>query len=307
MGSSSPPAPAPSIIAIFGPTASGKTAVGEAVADAVGGDVISADSAALYRGLPILTAAPERPTHLVRVFPLSRDVSVGEYQRLAHAAIDDLLAADRTPVVVGGTGLYLRAALSSLVLPPPPASGVRERWERVYDEEGAEAAHTLLTARDRAAAARVHANDRRRVVRALELTETGASLAPSPDRLWTEDTRHPTLIVGLELPQEELDSRIQGRAEAMVTRGAVSEARAAWAQPLSETARKVMGLEQFATLPPEEALDAVVRATRRLARYQRKWLRKVPGVVTVAADRDAQEVADEIVALAGAGKPLPRR
>lgn len=307
MASNSPPAQAPSVLAIFGPTASGKTAVGEAVADRLGGEVVSADSAAVYRDLPIITAAPERPTRLVGIVPLTHEVSVGEYQRLAHEAIDELLAADRTPVVVGGTGLYLRAAVSSLELPPRPAPGARERWERVYDGRGAEAAHALLADRDPAAAARVHANDRRRVVRALELADAGASLAPADDRLWTEDTRHPTLIVALDVPQAELDRRIALRADAMVARGAVEEARAAWAQPLSETARKVMGLAEFATLPLDEARDAYVRANRRLARYQRKWLRKLPNVVTLAADRDPEEIADEVVSLAGAGERLPRR
>jgi tRNA dimethylallyltransferase len=307
MASSSPPEPAPSVLAIFGPTASGKTAVGEAVADRIGGEVVSADSAAVYRDLPVITAAPERPTRLVGVFPLAHEVSVGEYQRLAHAAIDELVGTDRTPVVAGGTGLYLRAALSSLDLPPPPPPGARARWSELYDERGAEAAHALLTDRDPAAAARVHANDRRRVVRALELADAGASLAPVDDRLWTEDTRHPTLIVALDVPQDELDRRIEARADAMVERGAVEEARAAWKQPLSETARKVMGLEEFATLPVDEARAAYVQANRRLARYQRKWLRRMPNVVTLAADRDPQEIADDILSLAGAGQRLSRR
>jgi tRNA dimethylallyltransferase len=307
VGSSSPPAPAPSVVAIFGPTASGKTAVAEALADRIDGEIVAADSAAVYRDLPIVTDAPERPTRLVGIFPLTHDVSVGEYQRLAHAAIDEIVARRHTAIVAGGTGLYLRAALSALELPPPPAPGERDRWGRLYDANGAEAAHALLAARDPAAAARVHANDRRRVVRALELAEAGASLAPAHDRLWTEDTRHPTLIVALDLPHDELDRRIRARAEAMVAAGAVEEARAAWAQPLSASARKVLGLEELATLPAERAVEAVAAATRRLARYQRKWLRRMPGVVTLAGDREPEDIAAEIVALAGAGERLPPR
>ena len=309
MASSSPPARArsASVLAIFGPTASGKTAVAEAVADRVDGELVSADSAAVYRDLPVVTAAPERRTRLVGIFPLTHEVSVGEYQRLAHVAIDDIVARGRTAIVVGGTGLYLRAALSALELPPPPAHGERDRWERLYDAEGGEAAHALLAERDPAAAARVHANDRRRVVRALELADAGASLAPEHDRLWTEDTRHPTLIVALDLPPDELDRRIRSRADAMVAAGGVEEARAAWAGPLSATARKVLGLEELATLPVDEAVEAVAAATRRLARYQRKWLRKMPGVVTLAADREPEDIAAGIVALAGAGERLPRR
>jgi tRNA dimethylallyltransferase len=143
----------------------------------------------------------------------------------------------------------------------------------------------------------VHANDRKRVVRALELADAGHSLAPEHDRLWTEDTRLPTTIFALELPLEELDRRIEERTRAMARAGAVEEARAAWALPLSGTARKVLGLEQFATLPEDEAIAAVAQATRRLARYQRKWLRKMPGVVRLEANRPAAEVADEIIAL----------
>src|SRR5205807_7543114 len=140
---------------------------------------VSADSAAVYRGLPILTAAPEHPTRLVGVFELSHEVSVGEYQRLAHEAIDAAVAGGKTALVVGGTGLYFRAALSDLALPPPPSPGARERWARVYDRLGGGAAHAVLVERDPAAAERVHPNDRRRVVRALELAEAGSSLAPA--------------------------------------------------------------------------------------------------------------------------------
>ena len=298
---------APSVIAIFGPTASGKTAVADAVAARVGGEIVSADSAALYRGIPILTAAATAPTRLVGVFDLSHEVSVGEYQRLAHRAIDGIVAGGRRAVVVGGTGLYLRAALSALELPPRPEPRARERWERVYDAAGAQAAHATLAARDPAAAARVHPNDRRRVVRALELADAGSSLAPAHDRLWTEDTRHPTLLVALDLPVAELDRRIRDRTEAMVAAGVVEEARRAWAGPLSSTARKVLGLEEFATLSTDEALEAVVAATRRLARYQRKWLRKLPHAVRLAGGREPTEIADEIVTLGGAGELLPRR
>jgi len=309
MASTSRPAPARNadVVAIYGPTASGKTAVAGALLERVEAEVVSADSAALYEGLPVLTAAPDYPARLVGIVPLAQDVSVGDYQTLAHEAVDDVLPAARVPVVVGGTGLYLRAALSDLELPPPPAPGERERWEEVYDAEGGDAAHALLATRDPAAAARVHANDRRRVVRGLELAEAGASLAPAHDRLWTEDTRRPTLLVAIDVPLEELDRRIEQRTRAMARAGAVDEAQRAWELPLSATARKVMGLEQFATLPVDQAVADVAHATRRLARYQRKWLRKLRGVVTLDGTRRPEELADEIVALAGAGERLPRR
>jgi tRNA dimethylallyltransferase len=303
MGSSSRPAPARKtakhVFALFGPTASGKTAVAEILRDRLGADVISADSAALYDGIPLLTAAPDYPARLVGIVPLREEVSVGRYQRLAHEAID----AAALPLVVGGTGLYFRAALSEMTIPP---RGRREHWHDQVDRLGPEAAHALLAERDPAAAARVHPNDRRRVVRALELAETGNSLAPADDRLWTEDTRLPTTIVALDLAPAELDRRIEERTRAMAAAGAAGEARRAWGRPLSATARKVLGLEEFATLPEDEAVEAVISATRRLARYQRKWLRRMPGVTTLDANRRPEEIADAVVALERAGERLPR-
>jgi tRNA dimethylallyltransferase len=302
MASSSRRAPAHSALAIFGPTASGKTAVAGILRERLGATVISADSAALYRDLPVITAAPPYPAELVGVVPLEEDVSVGWYQREAHAAID---AAD-APLVVGGTGLYFRAALAALELPPAVPER-RAHWQAEVERVGPAAAHALLTERDPAAAARVHTNDRKRLVRALELAEAGHSLAPGHSRLWTEDTRVPTTIVALDLPLAALDERIAARTRTMADEGASDEARRAWSRELSATARKVLGLEQFATLPLDDAIDAVTQATRRLARYQRKWLRRMPDVTTLDADRPPEEIADEIVALGRAGKRLPRR
>ena len=300
MASSSPRVPAPErVLALFGPTASGKTAVAGILRERLGAEVISADSAALYEALPVLTAAPAYPAQLVGVVPLTEDVSVGRYQQLAHAAIDEA----HVPLVVGGTGLYFRAALSELSIPP---RGRRTHWQEEVDRLGAEAAHALLAERDPAAAARVHANDRRRVVRALELAEAGHSLAPADDRLWTDDTRHPTTIVALDLPLDELDRRIAIRTAAMAAAGAAGEAARAWAQPLSETARKVLGLEEFATLPLDEAVERVTVATGRLARYQRKWLRRMPGVVTLDANRPPEEIAADIITLGRTGQHLSR-
>ncbi|HEY2326168.1 MAG TPA: hypothetical protein VGH52_01650 [Gaiellaceae bacterium] len=299
MASSSPPAS--SLLAIFGPTAVGKTALAGELRMRLGATVISADSAALYRDLPILTAAPDYPTELVGVLALEEDASVGWYQSAAHAVID---GAER-PLVVGGTGLYFRAALTALELPPPPEPGVRERWEETYDSLGADAAHALLAERDPEAATRVHANDRRRVVRALELAEAGRSLAG--DALWSERPRVPTTVVCFDLPLEEIDRRVDARTQAMVAAGAAEEARAAWAKPLSDTARKVLGLEQFATLPEHEAAEAVATATKRLARYQKKWMRKLPAAVTLDGGRPVGELADEVIAVERSGEHLPRR
>jgi tRNA dimethylallyltransferase len=295
------------VIAIFGPTASGKSAVAEAVAERIPAELVSADAMQIYRGLPILTNQSSRPARLVAIWPLDHESSVGEYAPLAHAAIDEILAAGRTSVVVGGTGLYLRAALSDLSLPPAPLPGERDRWSRFYDDEGADAAHARLAELDPAAARVVHANDRRRVVRALELAGVGGSLAPEQDRLWAGELRHPTVLVGLDVPKAELDRRIESRTREMFAAGVEDEVRRALSEPMSKTARKTMGVDEIANLPRAEAITALVTRTRRYAAYQRKWMRRLEGVAMVAADRPPGEVADEIVTLARTRERLPRR
>jgi tRNA dimethylallyltransferase len=294
-----------SVLAIFGPTASGKTAVAEAIAARVPADLVSADSMQVYAGLPILTNQPGHPARLVGIWSLAHEASLGEYQQLAHAAIDAILAAGRRPIVVGGTGLYLRAALADLELPPAPPPGARDRWSAFYDERGGEAAHAELAAHDPEAAAAVHPNDRRRVVRALELVEAGASLRPRHDRLWTEETRHPTLIFGLEVAKETLERRIAARTAAMLDAGVEEEVRLALAGRLSTTAQNVIGLREVSELPRDQAIEALALRTRRYAAYQRKWMRRIPGIVMIDANRPADEVADAILEVARARQQLP--
>ena len=289
----------PRVLAIFGPTASGKTAVAEAVADRVDGELVSADAMQVYRGLAILTNQSPRPTRLVGIWPLSHEASVAEYAQLAHAAVDDILAAGRLPIVVGGTGLYLRAALAELELPPAPGAGERARWERLYDVEGPDRAHQLLAGRDPAAAAVVHPNDRRRVVRALELAAAGTSLRPRDDRLWSERTRWPSLVVGLDVPKDELARRIERRTAEIFERGVEDEVRRALAERISSTAEHVHGLREIATLPREEAIAGMNAQMRKYAAYQRKWMRRTPNIVVLDADRTPAAVAEEIVRLVG--------
>ena len=305
MAGSQPSAP-PSVVAIFGPTASGKTAVAEAVADRLGGEVLSADSMQAYRGLPILTAQPDRPTRLVGIWPLDHEGSVADYARLAHAAIDELVDDGRTP---GRRRrhrpLPSRRARRARACHLPRAQEQRARWERAYDRLGAERAYAVLAERDPDAAARLHANDRRRVVRALELTELGSSLSPDADRLWTSETRLPTVVFGLDVPRGVLEERIVRRAHAMFAAGVVDEARRALAGPISATAVRALGLREVAELSHDEALAALVVRTRRYAAYQRKWLRRIPGLVSVNADRPVDEIAHDIVEVASARQRLP--
>ena len=288
------------VLAIFGPTATGKTAVAQAVAERIPAELVSADSMQLYRGLPILTN--QAPARLVGIWPLDHEASVAEYQRLAHAAIDQLLAAERTPIVVGGTGLYLRAALGQLRLPPKVHACARVRWEAFYDEVGPEQAHGRLSELDPEAAAVVHPNDRRRVVRSLEL----AGVSRERDQLWSGETRHPTVIVGLDVPKDELELRIEERTRAMFAAGVRAEAEAALAGPVSATAAYAHGLSDIAEHPDDEAaIEALTARTRRYAAYQRKWMRRIPGLVSLPADRPPGEVADAILEVARARQRLP--
>jgi tRNA dimethylallyltransferase len=287
------------VVAVFGPTASGKSAVAEALADRLETDVVSADALQVYRGLPILTNQPTRPTRLVGIRDLSEEMSVGEYAALAHAEIDELVHANGSAVVAGGTGLYLRAALADLRVPPAPPPGARARWEAAYDADPTETVATLARL-DVAAAAAVHPNDRRRVVRALELAETGESLVAGQDRLWAADMRRPTLVTGLDLPASVLARRIAERTSHMFERGVVEEVRRALQGPVSRTAEKALGLRELAVLAPDEARERIEARTRHYAAYQRKWMRRIPGIVMIDADRAPDEVADAILQVARA-------
>jgi len=287
------------VVAIFGPTASGKSTVAQHVANALGTEVVSADALQVYRRLAILTNQPTEPTRLVGIRDPAETMSVGEYATLAHDAIDDLVGVHGSAVVAGGTGLYLRAALADLGIPPAVDASERARLGRLYDDDP-DHVYAQLAELDPAAAASVHVNDRRRVVRALELATVGSTLAPVSDRLWSEATRRPTLIVGLELPRDELDRRIAARTDDMIRRGVVEEVRDALREPVSHTARQALGLDELAALPLAEARERIVVRTRRYAAYQRKWMRRVPGIVMIDADRSVGQVADAILDVARA-------
>ena len=294
------------VVAIFGPTASGKSAVAVALAESIGGEIVSCDAMQLYRGLPILTNQPEAadlaraPHHLVGVWGTDHPGSVAEYAGLAHAAIDAIAARGRTPVVCGGSGLYLRAALAELLLPPQVPEAERARFEDLYDGEGAEAAHARLFAADPAAAVAVHPNDRRRVVRALELHAAGSSLAPEGEGLWAGDARHPTTLIGLDVAAATVSQRIERRAREMFAGGVVEEVRAARAAgPFSLTAERIHGVQDVTDLlegriDRAEAERRLVVRTRRYAKRQRTWMRRLPGLRLVDADRDPATAAAEI-------------
>jgi tRNA dimethylallyltransferase len=291
------------VLALFGPTGVGKTDVAIALAERLRARgeqpvAVSADALQVYRGLDVLTgvpAAPERERlehRLVSFLPVSERFSVAEYARLAHAEIDGLLAQGATPIVVGGTGLYLRAALAQLDLRPPPPPGVRERIAADLRARGAEALHAELAAAAPWAAATIQPRDRHRIVRALELHAQGELAPPGgPNRLWTSDTRHPTRLVGLVRDRDDLYARIDARVDAMVAAGAIDEVRRADAAGASDTARAALGFDELL----HGEVDAMKRRTRNFARRQLTWLRKLPDVELVEiGSRTPEEVAASI-------------
>jgi tRNA dimethylallyltransferase len=295
----------PSLIAIFGPTGIGKTALAVALADRLRARgerpvAVSADALQVYRGLETITgvASPAdraRLEHrLVAFVPVDATFSVAQYAELAHAEVDALLAAGETPIVVGGTGLYLRAALAELTLRPRPPEGVREHWEAELAERGPEALHAHLARVAPWAAEPIDPRDRHRVVRALELLDLGELEPPSgPSQLWTRDTRHPTRLIGLVMDRDALYARIDARVDAMVAAGAEDEVRRASAAGASETARKALGFEDLLA----GDVDAMKRRTRNFAKRQLTWMRKLAGIELVdVTDREPEDVAAELEA-----------
>jgi tRNA dimethylallyltransferase len=295
---------APPVLAIFGPTGVGKTALAFALADRLRARgerpvAVSADALQVYRGLETLTGVPTaaeraRLDHrLVSILPVDARFSVGEYAELAHAEIDALLAHGDRPIVVGGTGLYLRAALADLDLRPPPPDEVRARWEAELERRGIEALHAELGRRAPWATEGIDARDRSRIVRALELLDLGELEPPSgPNQLWTAETRHPTRLVGLVMERDALYARIDARVEAMLAAGARAEVRAAHAAGASETARKALGFEELLA----DDVEAMKRRTRNLAKRQLTWMRKLAGVeVLDVTERAPEDVAAQLL------------
>jgi tRNA dimethylallyltransferase len=296
--------PADAVIALFGPTGVGKTAVAVALAERLRGRgedpvAVSADALQVYSELETLTGAASAAQRaqlehrLLSFLPVDASFSAGQYAELAHAEIDELLSAGRRPIVVGGTGLYLRAALTELSLRPPPPAGVRERWLAELQERGPQALHAVLTRRAPWAAAEIDPADRQRIVRALELLDAGELDPPADEssELWSDATRHPTLLVGLTMERTALYARIDARVLEMVAAGAEEEVRRASAAGASLTARKALGFEELLA----GDVEATQRRSRNYARRQLTWMRKLAGVTVLdATDRSPADLAREV-------------
>jgi tRNA dimethylallyltransferase len=302
------------VVALFGPTGVGKTAVAIALADLLrerGEDplAISADALQVYRGLEALTgaASPEeraRLEHRLLSFVDPRETfSAGQFAERAHAEIDAALAGGRRPIVVGGTGLYLQAALTDLELRPPPDVEVRKRIQARLEESGPERLHAELAGRAPEAASAIDPRDRTRVGRALELLEMGEQPAPTgaDSRLWVADMRHPTLLCGLTMDRAALYERIDARVDEMVAAGAGDEVKRADAAGASRTARSALGFEEL--LRGDAA--AMKRRTRNYAKRQLSWLRRLADVHEIDLTSQTEVDAAQRIAHILAARPGP--
>ncbi len=280
------------VIAVVGPTAAGKSELAVSLARALGGEVVNADSMQLYRGMDIGTAKLSEPEqggivhHLLDVWPVTRTATAADYQTLCRGVVDDLLASGRTPVLVGGSGLYLRAALDRLDFPGTDPE-LRASLEGELATAGALALHARLAELDPQAAARMEPTNGRRVVRALEVvTMTGAM----PGALTSYEGHYATTCLGVDRP--DLAERIAVRVERMWEQGLVAEVRALEEEGLRDgvTASRALGYAQVLGLldgrwDEAQARELTVTATRRFARRQRAWFRRDPRVQWLDPDR----------------------
>ncbi len=291
------------VIAVVGATATGKSGLAIELALALGGEIVNADSMQLYQGMDIGTAKePEAarqgvPHHLLDIWPVTEPANVAGYQKLARAAIDEIIARGRVPILAGGSGLYVRAALDDLDFPRTDAV-IRTRLEQELARVGAAALHARLAGLDPAAAGAILPGNGRRIVRALEVIEiTGRPFtATMPAYL----QNRPAIQIGLILPRPELDRRIAARVDRMWQAGLEAEVRSLAAQGLRDgrTASRALGYQQLLrhldgewTL--EEARLETIKATRRFARRQESWFRRDPRVRWLDASADSPRLLDE--------------
>lgn len=296
------------VVAVVGPTAAGKTALSLSLARRLDGEVVNADSMQLYRGMDIGTAKlrPDQwrgvPHHVLDLWEVTEPASVAEYQRIARAAIDAVIARGRVPLLVGGSGLYVRAVLEQFDFPGTDA-GLRAELEADLAAVGPVAMHARLAARDPDSAARILPTNGRRIVRALEVVQlTGGRFVAT---LPTPTPYYPAVHIGVDRDPAEVDARIAERVAQMWADGLVEEVRALEQRGLrtGRTASRALGYQQVLRFlagecTEDQARDDTVAATRRFVRRQRSWFRRDPAVVWL--DGASPTLLADAVALATA-------
>jgi tRNA dimethylallyltransferase len=301
------------VIVVLGPTAAGKSELALRLARALGGEIINADSMQLYTGMDIGTAkltVAERggiPHHLLDVWDIRHPANVAEYQRMARATLADVQARGRVPVLAGGSGLYIRAALDDLNFPGTDPA-LRRRLEQELERSGPGVLHARLAGLDPAAAAGILPSNGRRIVRALEVVElSGRSFTATMPRY---ESLYPAVQLGLRVPRAELDHRIAERVERMWQAGLVDEVRALERDGLRDgpTASRALGYAQVLRFlagewTEDQARDETIRATRRFARRQESWFRRDPRVGWIDAGPGTDAAALALATIGSCGSP----
>lgn len=300
----------PLIIFILGPTSSGKSAVASILAEKLKGEVISCDSMQVYRDMDIITQAPREemtiraPHHLIRSLSPEEEFSAARFAEEARRNVEEIVSRGNVPVFAGGTGLYVRTLVDGIFEGPSKDEEVRSRLEKEAAEAGTEALHARLREIDPATAGKLHANDKRRIIRALEVWEAcGVTMSEMKSRSAgkgigaTSDCR----FFGLDVPREDLYSRIDAAVERMFDEGLVAEVKKLMGTRLSRTASQALGIREVSAylggiFTLEEAARELKKNTRNYAKRQLTWFRADKRIVWVNAERSAEEIAEEIAA-----------
>jgi tRNA dimethylallyltransferase len=304
------------VVAVVGATATGKSGLAIALARTLGGEVVNTDSMQLYQGMDIGTAKePETawqgvPHHLLDIWPVTRTANVADYQKLARAAIDGIIARGRVAVLAGGSGLYVRAALDDLHFPRTDGD-IRARLESELAEVGPAVLHARVARLDPAAATAILPSNGRRIVRALEVIELTGQ--PFSATMPAYDHTRPAVQLGLTLPRPELDQRIADRVDRMWQAGLETEVKDLVQLGLRDgkTASRALGYQQLlrhldGELTLDEAREETVKATRRFARRQESWFRRDPRVRWLDASQPPQALLAEAAGLTrSGGSPSP--
>ena len=281
----------PRVVVIAGPTASGKTGLSVELAKELDGEIVSADSMQIYQSMDIATAKPTEEEkggivhHLMDFVSPDESFSVAQYKQLAYAAIDDIFTRKKLPIVVGGTGLYIDALIRNTVFLDYPKNGIRDKLEKRKETEGLDSLYHELKSIDPGTAEKLHHNDSKRIIRALELYyTTGSTITEQNEQSHKEDAPYDFLLFVLNAHDRQvLYDRINLRVDKMLEAGLVDEAKQFFANETSKTAKQAIGYKELkpyldGKIPLQEAVDKLKMETRRYAKRQLTWFRNKDNV-----------------------------
>lgn len=307
------------LLALVGPTASGKTALAVELAKRYHGEVVSADSMQIYRGMSIATAKPAPqemqgiPHHLMDFLSPGETFSVADYAVMARKCIGEIASRGALPVLAGGTGLYIQAVVDHIQYDQeePADSSIRTRLEKEMETFGPEEMHRRLEIADPESAAQLHPNNRRRIIRALEVWEkTGIPISQQKLRSRREESPYQTVMLGLDFPnRQDLYDRINRRVDVMLESGLLEEAKTALESGMSKTARQAIGIKELLPYCREEAaleqcVETLKQETRRYAKRQLTWFRRDPRIqwISLTGRQDVEEIlkiCEKAIAISG--------